>query len=531
MKKFSLLQILFYILLIPSASWGLSFLHPAFNRLDPIELKNLRTSEPKDKDIILYFEAEALYLRGKIHAAEGILNSLKESCREKRSPLEPIRREVVCFLSELGFGADANSVGLHFRKEEIQRVLKAIQGKAFSFEERAYLEGRILWQIPSALGGDPSKSLLGWESLRRLRPDLSCSDFFMSQIYKMQGNHQLSNRALKRALTHQPPDPRAQLFRQQADQSFESRFYFGVVGSPAGGVGILIGKRDERLWDTRRKLDVSISAQSRGVTLGRLSYEDRETWEPFILSGRLLASSEIDQFFGLGPQTKLTQLTEVSQARSEGSLGVRRWFSEVYVEAAIGWFLREPSSVSGFDTTNLSLRERQASLISSFEVGAGDRTATHAFIQVLAAAKGRASTHGFEVYRLGLERNIRIENNHLLHLATGLRAVTGQKPFGMLSQMSGNVLLPGVRSGRFRDEMAWHATGEWQWDVWREFTVAAFGNIASLGNSLDRLAHGRFLTGGGAALIVGKGSFRSRLEAGYFAGETVMLAGVQLFSE
>ena len=531
MKKFFLLPFLLLVSFWPSSSRALSFLDPAFNRLDPLELRKLRSSEPQDKYLLLYFEAEALYLRGKIHAAEELLSHLKDLCSERHSPKEQPRRDVVCFLSDLGFSPEVKAVGLHFRKDEVQKVLKVIQSKPFSFEEKAYLEGRILWRIPSALGGDAGKSLLGWESLRRLRPDLSCSDFFMSQIYESQGNQHLSAQALQRALAQRPPDPRALLSRKQGDDSLESRFYFGVVGSPAGGAGILVGKRDERLWDTRRKLDVAISAQSRGVTMGRLFYEDKESWEPFVLSARLLAVSEIDQYFGLGPQSKLNQLTEVSQARSQGSLGVRRWFSEAYAEAAVGWFLREPSSVSGFDASNSSLRERQGSFISSLEIGVGQKMGFHAFLQVAAAAKGIASTHSFEVYRLGIEKDFQMKSNQLIHLKSGFRALTGQKPFGMLSQLSGNVSLPGVRSGRFRDGMAWHATGEWQWSPWREISLAAFGNMASLGNALDQLAHGRFLTGGGAALLVGKGSFRSRLEVGYFAGETVMLAGVQLFSE
>jgi len=530
-KKSLVQPVCFFLLLISSSGWALSFLHPAFNRLDLTELKELQKSESKDQELVLYFEAEALYWRGQLHGSDALLNSLKDRCRETRSADKSPQKEVVCFLAELGFGSEDRALGLHFKKEQILKVLNSIESKRFSFEEKAYLEGRILWKIPSALGGNAGKSLLGWESLRRLRPDLSCANFFMSQIYESQNKHQLARLSLQRALEHQPADARAVLSRSQGDISGEQGFYFGLIGSPAGGAGILIGKKDERLSDTQRKIEVAISAQSRGVYYGRLNYEDKETLEPFLLEGRLVAASEIDQFFGMGSQSNLNQLTEVSQSRSQGSLGLRRWFSSFYADAALGWYLREPSAVTGFDANNAGLRERQGSLISHFELGLKEPRGFHSFLRVSSAARGFASTHSFEVYRAGLKQLVPITEQHQLALETGFRGVTGQKPFGMLSQLSGNVFIPGVRSGRFRDDMVWHATAEYQWSLGREFTLVGFGNMASLGKSMDELVHSRFLTGTGAALIIGKGGFQSRIEAGYFAGETVIQAGVQLFSE
>lgn len=509
----------------------MSFLDPAFNRLDPSELKALHKSNQHDYALIRYFEAEALFLRRKVQASQEILESLKKTCAGSFSKTQSKRIEVLCFLGELGFSVESERLAFHLKKERIQKTLEALKSNQFSFEERAYLEGRLLWRIPAELGGSSSRSLLGWESLRRLRPELSCADFFISQIYEKEGKRKLSEDAFERALNHSPPDPRAQLVRTPVGIPVKGRFYFGVLGYPAGGAGITIGRRDEHFLDTDRELDVSISAQTRGVYLGRCSYEDRVSLEPTWIMGRLLAASEIDQFFGLGSESRLTSLTEISQARSQGSIGFRRWFSNFYLEAALGWFLREPSSVTGSESSNPEVRARQQSLMPMFEVGFKEKNKYAAFLQVSGAKQDLASSHSFQVYRLGLQRVMGLGDESVLDLKTQIRGMTGQNPFGMLSQLSGNMPVPGVRMGRFRGNWAWYATAEWQTPIWEEFSGAVFGNIASLGSSFSDFSKGTLLTGGGGALVVGRRSFQTRLEIGHFSGETVIQTGVQFFSE
>ncbi|MFM8269253.1 MAG: tetratricopeptide repeat protein [Pseudomonadota bacterium] len=505
-----------------SVALGLSFLEPAFNRLDPFELETLQKKYPQDSDLILFFKAESLYLRGKIRASDDLLSEILRNCSPKK--------QILCFLSELGFSSETKRIALHFQTEKIKRALEAIQNKTLSFEERAYLEGRILWRIPEELGGSVSKSLLGWESLRRLRPELSSASFYMGQIYESQGKQELAQNAFKQALNQTPPDSRTLLIQTPGAIPVRGRFYFGVVGNPAGGAGITLGRRDDRFLDTQRKIEVSISAQSRGVYSGRLSYEDWESLKPLWLLGRLVAASEIDQFFGFGDQSKITRLTEIDQSRSQGSVGIRRWFSHFYFQGDLGWFLREPSFVTGAEAANPELRLRQQSLIPSLELGVQE-SAFDIFLQVSGAQKGFGSTHSFEVIKIGAQKNISMGDSTQLTLRTGFRGIFGEKPFGMLSQLSGNVSLPGVRRGRFRDPLAWHATAEWTLPLWQEFSGEVFAQIASVGPSGKELARGPFLLGGGLALLIGRGGFQSRVELGNFAGETVIQTGVQLFSE
>jgi len=517
--------------LVSTFSFGLTFLEPAFNRLDPVELKALQKANPQDRLLILYFEAEALYWRGQIQASQEALNSVNSEC--ERTPTQSLsdRKAILCYLSELGFSYEFEPLKRYFEKGKTEKVLKALQSKVFSFEERAYLEGALLWRIPEALGGNAGKSLLGWESLRRLRPDLSSADFFMGQIHLGRGRRKLAEEAFERALNHNPPDPRARLIKKPEALPMKGRFYLGVVGNPAGGTGIVIGRRDDRLLDTDRQLDVSISAQSRGVYFGRIFYQDKEALEPLWLIGRVVAASEIDQYFGMGARASAGNLTEISQARSEGSVGVRKWFSSLYGEVGLGWYLRDPSSVIGADSSNGNLRTQQKSVIPSFEVGIKDKKLFEGFLQVGVSAKGWASSHSFEVYRLGLRKDFLLTSESTLLLESQVRFLTGQKPFGMLSQVSGNLSVPGVRRGRFRENAAWYGTAEWQWAFWQDFSIGVFGTLASVGASFDSLGSGPFLSGGGAAVTIGRGNFKSRIELGRFAGETVIQTGVQIFSE
>lgn len=548
MKKFILLVLVSSAL---RAFGGDSFTSPVFNRLDPSELERLKPTQLVDDLLIKFFRAERLHLEGKIHFSEAILKSIEQTCDQglrqlsRSTRVEKGRFSAVCLLSSVGFSFDRQSLTLRLKSKKLREWTDNFEKNPLPFEEKAYVEGRLLSRLPKDGGGDIGKSIVALESLRRLRPDLTAVDFFLGQIYESQGKERASQQAYERARNHQPPDSRFQIvFGNQTIETFQgniplhSRFYFGVVSNPSGGSGIVVGKRDDRLGDRRRKLDVSISAQSRGVFGGRVSYEDEESIEPFLLKGRLAVSNEIDQFFGMGPATALSDLTEIQQSRSQVEVAVKRFVSKIYYQLSGELFYREPSALSGKESTSSFLREKQFSFAPTLELGWDHREGSFRtrrgnllFARFSCAKKGILSTHDFETYRLGARQWFPLLGRGILSARATQSWVSTSVPFGMLSQISGNPLLPGVRWGRFRDKAAFAATLEWETPLIEDVRLALFGNLATLGSQVSECWRGRPLLGGGGALTFGTGMFQSRLELSRFENETLIQAGLQLSSE
>lgn len=548
MKKFLLLVAVSSAL---RAFGGIAFTSSLFNRLNLSELEQFKSKDFGDETLIKFFQAERLHLEGKIHSSEALLKSIEQACDNrgnqlpKNNSIEKRRFAAVCVLSSVGFGFDRQSLSLRLKSKKLRSWLDFLQKNPLPFEENAYFEGRLLCRLPEDEGGDVGKSILALESLRRLRPDLTSADFFLGQIYEAQSNEQASHQAYERAKNHQPPDNRFRLvFGEDTQEVFRgniplhSRFYVGVVSNPSGGSGIIVGKKDDRLGDTKRKLDVSLSAQSRGVFGGRVVYDDEESVEPFLLKGRLSVNNEIDQFFGFGSTTSLNNLTEVHQTRVQGELGIKRSISKVYYQVGGELFYREPSAVKGQENTNAFIREKQLSFAPHLEVGwdlrdnlLRTRRGSLVFARLGISKKGILSTHDFELYRMGLRQWFPILGKGTLNARLTQSWVSGGAPFGMLAQISGNPLLPGVRWGRFRDKAALAATLEWETPLMADTRLALFGNGATVGALVSDCWRGHPLWGWGGALTFGSGMFQSRLEVSRFANETLIQVGMQLSAE
>jgi hypothetical protein len=80
-----------------------------------------------------------------------------------------------------------------------------------------------------------------------------------------------------------------------------------------------------------------------------------------------------------------------------------------------------------------------------------------------------------------------------------------------------------VRFGRFRDPIIWTAFSELEKTIGNAMSISGFGSLAAIQD--------RWLTGGGFAFIAGTGAVGSRIEWGYFAGESLIQAGLSLAFE
>ena len=492
----------------------------AFNRLQLSELETLLLEYPQQKVQISFFKSEALFLSGKPHAAQEILKSFEKVCaQEKILKLAP-REEIACFLMELGLGPPHSDLTQFFKRPQIEKRLRLIASSVFSFEERAYLEGRILWQIPESLGGNYGKSLLALESLKRLKPQLSSVDYFRGQIFNREGKTELAGRAFQEALSASPPDPRAKL-RKRFDRKPGGGF-MGFLANPAGGYGIRAGYQENDWGDQNRHWRLIASVQSRGVYSGEVFFKDGESFPPWTGEIKVQGALEIDQFFGLGPLSQRTDLTEVEQARLQLRLGMRKDLGSFFVRASLGGFLRKPSNLKGPLQTDKKLMEDQKSLLPEFEFGVTEKN-REIKVTLFGAQESFFSSHTFSGGLLEIHSQWQIGAKSHLSLMSAYRFVTETSPFAFLTTLSGNLSLPGIRPGRYRSTQGGGASLKWESHLSSQWSWLAFGNIAHLGNP--------WLGGGGVGLAWGTAPFKSQIEWGYFAGENIILAGLRWADE
>jgi hypothetical protein len=508
----------------------LQFIDPLFNRLDFSEITSFKSSSIEDRKILKYFEGESLYFDGKPHSSQEVIETILTGCFNGQIDINRPRMAGLCLLTYVGFSDKPSSLKTHLKNKEIRSWLQTVNDSTLSFEEKAYLQGRILWKLPPGLGGSSGKSLLALESLRRLSPQLTACSFFMGQIYSSEGKKRLAEDAFKSAIQYSPPDTRATyFFKAQTDGNdrFQEGFYFGVVSNPAGGTGLLMGKRDNRLADSKRKIDLSIAAQSRGVYSGRVFFEDRQSVFGYTLSVLLFAATEIDQYFGRGASTSLTSLTEIDQTRSRGKVLFTKTVHPWYVSFGPAWFYRDVAAIKGPFSNVDFLREPQASVFPHVSFGWKPSRYLHLSLTGQAAKHQFISSHSFETFELNLEQTLFDFQSSKLSVYSTLRWCSQSCPFGLLSELSGNVNLPGVRAGRYRENNAWVASLDWNFPIWTELSGSLFVNGAVLNSEFSKLVNGPLLSGAGFAGLLGTGSFRSRLEIGRFNGENIIQIGLQ----
>lgn len=489
----------------------------SFNRLNSSELDRLLLENPKQKLQISFFKAEALFLTGKPHQARQLVKSLETVCSGLTTEKSRLREELACLLLDLGFEEKKSGLAYFLNPTRLEKRLKLLSSPLFSFEERAYLEGRILWRIPDSFGGNPGKSLLALEALKRLRPDLSCTDFFKGQIFESEGKTKLALQAFENALKASPPDPRAD-WRTR----FNSRVgggIFGVVANPAGGVGALVGYEDRYFGDQNRHWHLSFSAQSRGVYRGKFLIEDAEIFPPWISRFELQGAREIDQFFGWGAKSQLGDLTEIVQTTGTLKLGLKKNIAPFYFRASLGGFVRNAIQVRGPFQALKELKEKQQSFIPEFEFGFFQE-GTEFSTTLFGSQESLFSTHTFSGVhakgRLGWD----LGSGNILSFLFQYRFVSMDTPFAFLTALSGNLYLPGVRPGRFRQNEGGASSLQWEHPLGSYWRIRAFGNLGFFGNP--------WLTGGGIALGWGVAPFGGQIELGHFAGENLILAGIRL---
>lgn len=498
----------------------LTFTSSVFDRLDLNEIRSLTPQNDWEKQLVSYFESEALFVSGKIHESERKREKLLKACElEKGKELETLR-SALCLVLAVDFYRSLDPQKGFVRASSLEKWLKSMRQGSLPFEDRAYVEMRTLWKLPPGLGQNSSRSLIACESLIRLHPQNSSLYFFKSRILKSLGKKEKAQIYLEKTLENNPSDPRALFVKAGIP---EAKDWWGVIANPAGGLGLVIGRRDQRILDSDRMLEVAFSAQSRSVYQGYLSYSDKEVFKSPEALAQFVVAHEREQYFGLGPKTEFDQMREIRQMRSQGRVGIKFHLNKKYWLLSGEWIYREAMETS----SDPFLGARQLSFLPTLEAGWGEVGADLMKIKLLGSHSSFLSTHSFWGYQIETHKKWSIHDQWELRLQAIIRGVSKESPLGVLSDLGGNMALPGVRPGRFRDLFASAFSPTIFLRLSERWRVGSFGSLSWLGKDLQASLSQRVLGGGGIFLDYGLQPFNSRIECGYFSNELIIQSGVR----
>lgn len=254
------------------------------------------------------------------------------------------------------------------------------------------------------------------------------------------------------------------------------------------------------LYTTERQglLDLAIDSTLRGGT---------------VLGARARALHYPDQFYGIGPNTRSSQMEHFTRRSIElvasaeipvpGLSGLRvgpriDLRSEEITDKAPGGQLASGSvpGASGsswlagglsatWDTRDGSFWPSRGSLIQAWYVFASEGMARNG-----AFSRGALELRHFEPLGHG-----RVLGLHVY----GERA-SGQVPFTMLPRLGNTRFLRGIRDGRYRDSICWALQSELRSPLWWRISGVAFGALGDVAPRLDAVRFDRPKVAGGAGL-------------------------------
>lgn len=502
----------------PPHSLSLTFTSSVFDRLDLNEIQSLSPPTKWEEELVSYFESEALFVSGKIHESQRKRERLLESCELENGKELETRRSALCLMTMLGFYQSIDSQKGFVHASSLEKWLKSVSQGSLPFEDRAYVDMRTLWKLPSWLSPDRTRSLIACESLIRLHPENSSLYFFKSRILQAQGKKEKAEINLEEALKKNPRNLRALFWKAGIP---EAKIWWGVLANPAGGLGLIVGRRDQRFLDSSRSLEVALSAQSRSVYQGFISYSDKEVFKKPEALAQVLVAQEREQYFGLGQKTELAQMREIRQMKSQGRVGVKIHSHKKYWLFSGEWIYRDPMET----TSDPYLGARQLSLIPALEVAWGKAENGSMLIKIFGSHSSFLSSHSFWGYQAEAQKSWSLGGHWNLELRANLRSVSMESPLAVLSDLGGNMSLPGVRPGRFRDFFAGAFSPKVSFRFLERWQLGSFGNLSFLGKDLQASVNQRLLVGGGIFLGYGLKPFNVSIEGGYFSNELIIQSG------
>lgn len=509
----------------------------------------LAPSSALDLAFLEFFLSEGYGLEERIHRSNEYLQKVIERCESGGLRLTSLqekgRAHLLCALVR----ALSIREGVTFFQTASVAKLQQDPGLAAETDlaDRLYADGRIFVLLPPAYGQNYAKSLLAFEMLRRLRPDLLSPTFWLGRIHQQRGSHEKAKELYQKASATHSPDPRVAYFYEHGKfrkiKIHSDGLGFGVhpfaYFSSSQGLGAGLGAHDDRLFDTARSAAVSLSASTRKNIVGEGRYSESALFQDIQLELHARFFNGSEDFYGVGINSKKEDRSQLVLGRWNFGMSVRRELFDTFY-FRLGWQMASMRLTSGggrvFDSSNLPDGSGSSDSGPFSELGWDSRDSENdpyrggsLFVRGYFPTKGFGSDRTYEVWALGAHYYKSFAYRQTLGFHAGIASLFKDPSFSSYPRFGEDVYLRGVRVGRFQDKNAFGVMADYRGHLWSSIHWVAFATIGRVAPELGELFKTPVKAGGGGGLRFQISSDRSRfagVEVGVFASELSVAGSV-----
>jgi hypothetical protein len=242
-----------------------------------------------------------------------------------------------------------------------------------------------------------------------------------------------------------------------------------------------------------------------------------------LLSGRLRVANYPEAFYGIGPDTKVSQREDVTRRFVEATFGAELPVPGVDERLRAGPRVQGRVEEIRDPTPGGLVATREVAGSSGFSaVGLGGSVTWDSRDEKLWPTRGVFAQAAYLYYPAAIGRNdgfgrAAVEGRAFLPLGRGrvlgfaalLEQSHGETPFSILAKLGSTRYLRGIREGRYRDNDAWAAQTELRLPLDRRFAAAVFGAAGDVAKDLGALEARTIKVAGGVGLrykLTGEGA-------------------------
>ncbi len=518
-----------------------SVIDPVYDRLDSMAIDKLvekylvspaqTVDEKKEWILSLYFKSERARFDQKPHLELEFLEKATRPCDLARMQVD----DSLSLACTLVYSRRAHEATGFEKLKYFQTAIQTFEKAQKSSSDRAemyYVEGRLLLNLAEPLEPRLGKSILAFQILLRMRPDLSQSTFWITEAYSLNGSKNgyeenlalaLKEKNIRTLLTFSKGTRASRRYLEGSH--FGNRL--GLFANSIDGLGVAYAVWDDKLWDHERNARISVFATTQKSFGGKIHYEDGALIAPYTLRFGTSIDQMLAEFYGVGIDTTSSERSQYKRQALSSHFELSHPLLDS-LTFSLGWeiYQRHLTSLEGGPHANLSELYGENIFFSGGYFGLSydtllsedySREGMRLRFKASFPTEKFLSSYTFQKWNADGEIHTNV-SGVLLKAKVASQLTSGNTPFDGLVSVEA-LELSGVRKQRYRDTHLSGASLEAKRAVYGPFVLGAYATSV-----LPALDFAKAKVGGGGLLEVFLTSYRkrqARLEVGALGNEFV----------